>query len=95
MPAGVSAQAGIAEWGDTTMSIHERAIEMQVTGINDLLHAAEAMGFRPSYPLPHERTRLVNEQGDTLTIGFDRIARVYGDGALEVAEALLRSGAAT
>ncbi len=75
--------------------IRETAIELQVTGINDLLRAADELGFRKSYPLPFEKTRLVNERGITLTIQFDGIVRLYGDGALEVAEHLLRAGAAT
>jgi hypothetical protein len=77
------------------MSVREQVVELQVVGINDLLRAAEAMGFRKSFPLPFEKIRLVNENGDTLTIQFDAIVRVYGDNALEVAGHLLRSGAAT
>jgi hypothetical protein len=77
------------------MSVHERAIELQVTGKNDLLRVADELGFRKSYPLPFEKTRLVNEHGITLTIQFDGIIRLYGDGALEVAEHLLRAGSAT
>ncbi len=76
------------------MSVPERVVELQIVGINDVLRVADELGFRKSFPLPFEKIRLVNEGGVTVTVQFDAIVRVYSDNALEVAEHLLRAGAA-
>ncbi len=75
------------------MSLHETAIELQVIDLAQVLTLALEQGFRCSFPSAGEHMRLVDEGGNTLVVGFDDRARLYGD--LALVGHLLRAGAAT
>ncbi len=72
--------------------VSETALQLQIVNIDKVLSLALEQGYRCSYPLDGEHMRLVNEQGDTLVIGFDDRAQLYGN--LALAGHLLRAGAA-
>ncbi len=77
------------------MSLHETAIELKIVDLAQVLTLALEQGYRCSYPSAGEHMHLISEPGDRVIVDFDSGARLYGDGAVALAEHLLRAGAAT